>query len=902
MKNLDCRVFKFKKWILPKTKSNNLINSSEITIGYFDFISVERINCCSYTPFLSYYNSSKNKARDSVIQAQTYHGSDSATEKSKTIDSPLDFTFQQFFAFTNISNEREELSKGVYSEKKLMSFWSDPSVIRFYSLLHIEKGADKNKVSNILYQVHNAFAERDKESYNSVCYFSLDYSDIIICTRDLSILRFTEALFTLNYRSEEKLVRDSFSLVCLAPNSISRDNIISLNNYDQITRLINLRISGDECGTSNLLSEHFAASYNIGVQNYEVFNQLIKDLEQCNIPFTQYRILGRHDIALYNDEANLVWLIIMQTLLDYYSSKSDSLAFDEKNVVFNCESFIRVPFPKKLEYSDTVAPQKYCNTKYDNAQKLMDQLIQRFVYQEIDGKCKPIDDPIHVTPIYTLRNSILGLLKNGFADDFVLCVFESFLSFLSYIGNKSKINYLNDKQFDFTFNSYFNTINSLINSAMHSDRQFIQSPSFNPVFFDAPPKLLAYYTSITHQIYDIICTGDDVKLGKAYSFVFQPSFNSNINIVRYSYYDSAPSDRLLSVMINEKELYDPHSLIRQINHEVAHFVGEGNRKRNLRKHCFAQCMLYDIYFDFFFKVTNEPVPEMLLCKCINDSMKLLANEDFYKSNALYFDAFDKLLYNIMFFLEYDSKVEIIIKNTLSQLKEISYSEIEIISTQLDYYLFGKRINLVSMNENIYCFDMLITVFSEIYADLQMILILNMEFDDYLKTFDPMCDNISDFRQHDVIYYRILNIAILMILTGRWKITNRANNSVNKNHLLEDIKGYLDYFCNKEALLKYVMNAYENNDVQKVFEELEEYKGSQWCGYHYWNTNIQKYILEVYKSSRDCYATPEKTRQIESLRANIRVVEEFNDAIDVFCTIQGTNEAYATEIYRLDETL
>ena len=908
MKNIDCRVFKFKKWILPKTKANYFDNKNYLTIGYFDYISIDEIDCGSNTPFACYYDSNCAKTSDDI---QEHISINLANSDDNIYDgnSPLDFTFQQFFAFTNVSDENENIANGVYLKRKVKDFWLNTSVIRFYSLLHIEQGENKEKVLSILNDVYSAFDKYNdaKEKYNAICYFSLDYSDIIICTKDLSIIKFTEALFSLNYSSKEKLVRDSFSLISLKSKSISRDSIISLKNYNQLVQRINQELCGDIIKGS-LLSERFAASYSIGVQNYEVFNQLIEDLDKCNIPYSQYKILGRHDIALYNDDADLAWMIIMQALIDYYSIKRDSYienkkkCYHEKNVIFNCESIIRVPINNGLEYTDNVSEKNYSNKKYEHAKKLMDTLIYTFINQEVNGDKKLINDPIHVAPIYTLRNSILSLLKNGFADDFVLCIFESFLSFLSYIGNKCKIDYLHDKQFDITFNSYFNSINSLINSAMHSDRQFIQSPSFNPVFFDAPPKLLAYYTSITQQLYSIICTDEDKNLKKEYSFVFQPSFNSNINIVRYSYADYAPADRLLSVMINEKELYDPHSLIRQISHEVAHFVGEGNRKRNLRKHCFIQCILFDIYYDFFLERINDIVPENLLCELISTSMELLLEQSFYQINPLYFDAYDNLLYQIIVFLTYENGIEAAIKRLLSKMEGISLSEIEVVSSNFEYYLFGKRINLVDKYNGIYAFDMLVTVFSEIYADLQMILILELGFDDYLKTFDPMCDNISDFRQHDLIYYRILNIAILMILTGRWEITNRASNTVNKNHLLEDIKGYLDYFSNKEALLKYVINAYENNDVQKVFEALEEYKGSQWCGYHYWNTNIQKYILEVYKSSRECYSIDEKKEKIESLRQNIKVVEDFNDAIDVFCRIQETNEAYATEIYRLDETL
>ena len=96
---------------------------------------------------------------------------------------------------------------------------------------------------------------------------------------------------------------------------------------------------------------------------------------------------------------------------------------------------------------------------------------------------------------------------------------------------------------------------------MHSDRQFIQAPSFSPVFFDVPPKLLAFYTSMANNIVKI---NKDTKDESNYSFIFRPNFSKNISVSIYSHPLTPPTDRLLMIRINEKSLYGLYDSLRYL--------------------------------------------------------------------------------------------------------------------------------------------------------------------------------------------------------------------------------------------------------------------------------------------------------------------------------------------------
>lgn len=122
---MDYRIINFSKWILPKTESA-LTGNMELSIGHFDSIKVTKLECKNDQP-LAMYAENKHK-----IETE-------ATTNSST--------YQQIFMFTNTA-EQENMEKGIYCNKKVDDFWLDtnPCLVRYYSLLHINYGNDKNSI------------------------------------------------------------------------------------------------------------------------------------------------------------------------------------------------------------------------------------------------------------------------------------------------------------------------------------------------------------------------------------------------------------------------------------------------------------------------------------------------------------------------------------------------------------------------------------------------------------------------------------------------------------------------------------------------------------------------------------------------------------------------------------
>lgn len=902
MANLDCRALKFSKWILPKIKSYHTMKDQDgLTVGYFDFVKVEKIDS-NPEPLTGYIETQNSKWQEFALKIINACCSEEKTEELKNLNE-FNLTSQQIYAFTNIGVE--DLNNAVYDKDKIEKFWEEKSFLRYYSLLHITNATNVDFVKKIIQRINKVFNQNSGKEYHTLCYFSLDYSDIIICSKNHSIQEYSQIIFNLNYNSLEniKIIRDSFSLLSMdleiskGISEIVKTDYENLIYSDFIRKALNYI---EENGIKeNYFNEEFFSAFNIGVQDYKVFESAEKKLNEIQIPFLTHKMLGRHDVTITNSKSNLLWLILVQNIIDIFSNKENSLStvnLDRNNVLFNCESYIRIPFAPYEKFNDQYE-NLLLEPYYDKAYKKLTTLLQK-----IDNYSIKKLKPEHIVPILVLNNSILELLKNGFADDFVLCIFEPYINFLEYYIKRCSDDslYYNDN-FDICLNNFFDNINALINSAMHGDRQFIQSPSCNPVFYDVPPKLMAYYTGMTHYINEIIRTDADGDY--KYSFMFRPSFSRDIKIKQYSYCDEAPTDRLLTVMINETDLYYPYVVISQICHEVAHYVGDGNRNRLSRKNYFIKCMLYDFAYSFIFEILKSYSSDKPIIEWVDNIFDIISNETLYVNSIEYSYNFINLYYQVLLDMTDNfDKYENAHKKLINDLLKEDLSENMLIN-ELQYHLSNETNNIAFTKES-HQISILSPIFSEIYADLQMILVLDLNIESYLGQFVKLCKIKSDIRECGDVYYRVLNIVMFFVLNGEWEIkTKNIKKFPFLKSIFEDINSYICYFGYNESneIVEDLEDFYKNNNIKSVLIEISKFnktnKFNSFKQYHYWNYKIQSYLIDSYSSSKKTYfENTSKTKLIEKFRKNVEIIKNFDNAIDVFYNVQNTNYNYAKEIY------
>lgn len=902
--NIDARKISFKKWVLPKTERIISVQN-DIAIGYFDFLNVEPIKLQSKNPLEAYAEMLQSDLKANM-------------EEENTI-------CQHILAFTNLGTRSDSTG---YDSVKLNKFWEEKSGFTYVSLLHVKNGICLKKVIQKVNHIFNQTSEK----YHAICYFSLDYSDIVVCVKNVALGEYLEKICLINYdnnQQEGKLIRDAFS-------ALSIDNELLELAFGEIEKFESLRyvevkekllalLKGkyDE----KILRSEFTAAFNFGIQNFNVFGLLYKKLRDKEIPFELYKLFGRHDFSFYFKQADIFWLIYMQYYIDMFSAKT--LDKDKDEILFNCEFGIQILHSGEI-YEDEFlkSEQKQTNKEipsddYEKAKEILEFLIGQYSEKEkseMEGKGFYYNQ-LCLKPIIAIGNSILALLKNEFAEEFVLCFFEAFCMFLRYITKE--LPNRNTLPFYQCFNEYFDNFNSLINSAMHNERQFIQSPSFNAVFYDIPTKLMAYYTASTSSIMEIMATKED----KHYSLIFRPGFWQDVSIVPYSFNELAPVDRLLSVYINEQALYHPMALIQIMCHEVAHYVGDGNRKRIVRKKAWLKNMLHSFFHAFLQTNLGIPVDDIndeAVRECIEKLMEnIIEKEDFYKESEGYTVEFKNLIFQTIHTIIESQKARKIIleafpqcynKETNSEFSFISdFRKFKIYLIRIKDY-FGIENNGTAIGMKKYIIDTyarLESIFSEIYADLQMVLILGLGLKEYISTFlsdeKLSADNIRNKKAK--LYYRIFNIVLLFYKIGKWNINiaDIENSEVNK--LLQCLRAEIEE--NEAYERKYTDNIdqYWVLQSEQTGNYIGKYIGKKILAREeidrlgqmneYWNINIQDYLLEALKSSCEEYNDTQKQKDIEDLRENCKIIDEYNDVIQVLDCVHGVNKRYSEKLYSID---
>lgn len=906
---IDGRSFSFSKYSLPKT--NSLVDTNQdCTIGYFDLVDVKEVK-----PDSKY---------DSVLD-QLLMGYFNQTHKP--INFPTEISEQNLFAFTNKSDIEIFSSNGYsFSKEKLDDFWNNENTFnRFYSLMHIECSSSQEIYGTINW-LNFIFNSESQDKYNAVFYFSFDYSDIIVCAKNMNILDFTKKIFKVNYsqvqtdsvKSFSYCIKDSFSIITFDKIFLADAFKILKTNatlkYKELEVLIKDEIK--KTGYS-YTSEKLEISYNIGVQNFNIFNKFLEDLSNIHMEFNKYALLGRHDIVINKSNVDIIWFIILLYYIDKYTTCTLEDNVGNDNLLFNCESFIRCNFDFS---SNDFANQNSisCHSKsqrYEVAKKSINRRIEKITNNSTDNNYTPISF-VQKNSLISLYQSIESTLKNGFADDFVVCIYEPFISLLDYFEkNNQYTNSESLKEFDNVINRFFEIITSLVNSAMHSDRQFIQTPSFNPVLFDVPPKLMAFYTTQTNKIKKIIGYNDPNN----YSFIFKPSLSRNISVFPYSYNQAPPTDRLLAVSINEESLYHPTKVLKVLCHEASHFVGKNVRCRDVRKNCWIKSILF-YSFELVLSYLNTGVKndEKLyssLSKLTAEIFQVIKDDSMYKENEGYSENIRQLIQHIFKLICSNDDIDKSLNSfflakyhnhNVSALKHQFKNGILILDEFVPLNNQTEMISDLTIAQEFYnSYKTLANAYKESYADMQMILLLDLSLENYIKNlvlYEGM-----DYQHfiNDISYYKVFPVVYTSIYLGIWTIPTDEyiNNQSTPEYakILKQINQYLALQY-KKAPINYHNETTYNNKLQELNNHIQisTTESLEYSKNPYITCSIIKYLVEVVKETKENFLNTDTKRDKKDLIALKNTVFNFEDSVEVFYCIQKANEEYLNDIIYEDK--
>lgn len=514
--------------------------------------------------------------------------------------------FQQtILAFTDVlgADIQEELKPWGYTQGQIDGFWGDTtSPLFFMSMLNIRH-------SDELQQILTLIGENFQDTPH-LAYLTFDHCDILLFARGNSFQWQAERIFKLLFSTEYPL-RDSITLYCFNPK---RELL--------------------KCQT-----EEFGAYLKIGIRDYASANAFQKTIEKQDNgekdPELRFGwLLGRNDVALSKRNATLSWLLRVKDEADRLNQQAKLNKNGEKPPSWytTYELSVLIPEPENFAFRSLTPkqPDRDCG---------MNALLDSF--QRIyEAGCRRIRTRSDQVWLRWLRDAAIlsnKLLNDAMTTDLGVCLIPQFLDLLEYAGAAFSSPRLTINDIDgiqACFSTFFNNISSLIESTNHSNREFIQVPSFHSISFEMPPKVMAYYQVCGHRIISVLHEDNDKN---TYGFTISPKFVQELDVASLARASVTEGRQFLSISVGERSLYTLHHTTIVLAHEFSHFIGQESRLRTVRKKhlivCCLQTFLADALQRFSQRLKDRaPYPEGRVLPTPNVTWSCLRScaEDLYE--------------------------------------------------------------------------------------------------------------------------------------------------------------------------------------------------------------------------------------------------------------------------------
>lgn len=230
------------------------------------------------------------------------------------------------------------------------------------------------------------------------------------------------------------------------------------------------------------------------------------------------------------------------------------------------------------------------------------------------GKCKAIGTEPNEIWLRWLKDAAMlsqSLLNTKLTVDLGACLVPQFIDLLEYATLLFTSDALGMTHMDAIrncFTTFFNNISALIDSTNHSNRQFVQVPPFHPASFEMPPKIMAYYVALAHRLIDVLKDSNE-----NYDLTISPKFAKELDVTSIAIPEVTGLNQFLSISIGEQSLYALRHTTEVFGHEISHFVGNTCRSRPMRKRLLLRVGIQTFLEDMAelfpqYLTRNMPVP------------------------------------------------------------------------------------------------------------------------------------------------------------------------------------------------------------------------------------------------------------------------------------------------------
>lgn len=827
-----------------------------LAFSYFDGIEVSNV-----------VKSADRKSEDNMFLL-AYNDITSYRDAEKGAEMKSYVPYQTILAFADISVEQDDLC---YTNDEISAFWKEDSTQLFFVTLLNIKGI--GTIDETLKKI--------KEIFQPKChlvYYTFDHSDLIIFTKAKSFDEYANKIFKLDYKYSN-LIEDSITVF-----SFPRDY---------------------RCDAEG---PTFGAILCAGVHNFAGMNAFLSECGTKDRGIKDYWLLGRNDIALFYPEATLKWL------QDTYDKARKS---ENATLFTTYELMVLIPIKEDLRNElltqdsngnvnggegeqtlpDSGIPSQSKNSREDVVQKCCEKIGKLFEsfkanYINICEKTGVMEDNVWLHWLHETIQLALSLLESSLSFDLGMCLIPQFVDFFEYMERQLNPETFKPKYMEKVrrcFSVFFSNISALLDSTNHSDRQFLQVPSFHSVSFEMPPKIMAFYIAVGHEIIKALNSTDTV-----YGLTISPKFAKELDVTSLALHNAISEDQFISLGIGEISFYTIRHTTGVLAHEISHYVGDTERCRKQRQEFVTRCALQEFVSEMIqclptILTTMYPCPEkseltlrikwqqgneiskrlydtLVLSNIAyrpnenttsKDLLRLLGNllEEVRTNPALIEEVCEQTWCVMNAVKEYEENRRIweyleqlvtendmpsqgsqIVDNMFEKIKEamIRRRVKELVISTVDALAGATNPNPTTEGKNGFAkrhldnIALMTKVFEETFADLQSILLLGLEEGNYFDLFLNTGD--GNIENDGTIPARALSVARTMIFSGLWKkqtVISHTNNKFFPDNLLESELRPQQCISEKiNPTLEYYLECYLAACVDKMADKNVESERSQ----------------------------------------------------------------------------
>lgn len=496
---------------------------------------------------------------------------------------------QSILAFADISEN--------LTHEKIEAFWNDHSQpLLFITLVSLNQ---KAKFSYAQECVRTIFPS------NTLVYFTFDYNDMVIFHKGGSLSDYVHKVMKFDY----------------SPFDPSRAEPLAL-----VSDSITLYSFSNEYLGHYPTDETFDAYLRMGIANnhmMDIFQHEVENISGYEDSIHVNYILGRHDIGFYQSKATLDWVHKICEKIQEATDRLDQCQKEQQQnpdaPIWYTTSTLSIRLPPNCDLPhlgetvwDGTHPEPALRNRLKKAYE--DFCI---AYKEA-GKCFEITvDGTWLNWLEKGYEQALSFLESDLMQDLGLCLTPLYLEFLRYATRLWEALGMSDRftlsernlfrrEAEANFMDLFQNVSILTDSMNHSSRQFIQTPPFRTMAFSIPPKLMAYYTAVSHHILEVLQDDTDNQ----YGLMIAPSFIQALEVISLAQERLTGENQLLSIKISETSLYTLQLTTFYLAHELSHYVGYSNRERKVRRDLVMKACIHDFLWaalDIFLTELNRQV-------------------------------------------------------------------------------------------------------------------------------------------------------------------------------------------------------------------------------------------------------------------------------------------------------